>query len=634
MLKIVASITDIGGALVLTIAGARDMLPLDAASAAHTVTFSSSGTLELNTAGTLTIGTALAIGSGTLTLDGPGSQLTDNAGISLSTGTISGLGKVTGAITATGAAHITAAGGTLEIASAITNSGSLALTVGSGASDKLLLDAGSAATSLNFSGSTGTLELNSSSTLTLTDALTVGANTIKLDGASSQLTDNAGISLSTGTISGLGKVTGAIGASGAAHITAKGGTLEITSAIADSGGALVMTITGASDKLLLDTASAAHSVTFNGGNGTLEIGGSASLTIATALAIGSGTLKLDGASSTLTDASGVTLGGGSLFGRGTVGADLSGTGTVTASGGTLDLTGTVNSGLTLAIADVANSVLKIDGNATTGAITLDTANKTLEIGISGKSLTLTLQETMTAGKIQLDGGALSDSQGFQIDGGTLIGHGTVSGGTIDGAGTIEAAGGMLDLSGTSVGANATGLTVANDGSTLVVDTVASGAHLTFLGSSGTLKVLRVADFLGTIGGLVAANDTNPLNGIDLADSGTITRTQISGNTITVFNGNTVITTLTLASAPGAGIFADWVSDGSGGGEVFLSAVACFCAGTRILTDRGEVPVEKLQIGDRVVTLSGEAKPIKWIGQRAYDGRFIAENHEILPIIIS
>ncbi|TMJ55816.1 MAG: hypothetical protein E6G81_14470 [Alphaproteobacteria bacterium] len=188
MLEIAGAITDIGGALVMTIAGAGDKLLLDAASAAHTVTFSSSGTLELNTAGTLTIGTALAIGSGTLTLDGPGSQLTDNAGISLSTGTISGLGKVTGAITATGAAHITAAGGTLEIASAITNSGSLALTVGSGASDKLLLDAGSAATSLNFSGSTGTLELNSSSTLTLTDALTVGANTIKLDGASSQLT--------------------------------------------------------------------------------------------------------------------------------------------------------------------------------------------------------------------------------------------------------------------------------------------------------------------------------------------------------------------------------------------------------------------------------------------------------------
>src|SRR5438477_594061 len=96
------------------------------------------------------------------------------------------------------AAHITASGGTLEIASAISNSGTLALTIGSGASDKLLLDAGSAATSLTFSGSTGTLELNGSGTLILTNALAVGANTLKLDGSGSQLTDNAGISLSAG----------------------------------------------------------------------------------------------------------------------------------------------------------------------------------------------------------------------------------------------------------------------------------------------------------------------------------------------------------------------------------------------------------------------------------------------------
>src|SRR5205814_4142483 len=207
---------------------------------------------------------ALAVGAGTVKVDGSGSRLTDNAGISLSTGTITGLGKVTGAISASGAAHITASGGTLEIASAISNSGTLALTIGSGASDKLLLDAGSAATSLTFSGSTGTLELNSSGTLVLTNALAVGANTIKLDGASSQLSDNAGISISSGTISGLGKISGAITATGAAHITANGGTLEIASAIADSGSALVMTITVASDKLLLDAASAADSVPFNG----------------------------------------------------------------------------------------------------------------------------------------------------------------------------------------------------------------------------------------------------------------------------------------------------------------------------------------------------------------------------------
>jgi hypothetical protein len=60
---------------------------------------------------------------------------------------------------------------------------------------------------------------------------------------------------------------------------------------------------------------------------------------------------------------------------------------------------------------------------------------------------------------------------------------------------------------------------------------------------------------------------------------------------------------------------------------------CFCTGTRIATSRGNMEVERLQIGDLIKTATRGFQPIRWIGHQANDGQFIADNHLTLPIKI-
>ncbi len=58
-----------------------------------------------------------------------------------------------------------------------------------------------------------------------------------------------------------------------------------------------------------------------------------------------------------------------------------------------------------------------------------------------------------------------------------------------------------------------------------------------------------------------------------------------------------------------------------GSDVTVTAT-CYAAGTRILTPRGEVPIERLHRDDLVLTISGQAQPISWVGHRRVDFRTI------------
>ena len=141
----------------------------------------------------------------------------------------------------------------------------------------------------------------------------------------------------------------------------------------------------------------------------------------------------------------------------------------------------------------------------------------------------------------------------------------------------------------------------------------------------------------------------------------------SGNTLTFYNGSTVVATITadeLVSTYGATyqdnyyaainiaggytkVMASSTSGGfeftdvgyasttianpttgtgttnvtpyytSGSSQVYL----CFLAGTRIATPAGEAAVESLKEGDLVTTLGGTAQPVRWLGKRRVSARF-------------
>ncbi|MAQ85521.1 MAG: 2,3,4,5-tetrahydropyridine-2,6-carboxylate N-succinyltransferase [Maritimibacter sp.] len=115
-----------------------------------------------------------------------------------------------------------------------------------------------------------------------------------------------------------------------------------------------------------------------------------------------------------------------------------------------------------------------------------------------------------------------------------------------------------------------------------------------------------------------------------ASNGVITVTHINGvavsagDTVTLPNGQAVTLnadgtfTIAVDSDEEVANFTYSIEDDTGHtdtGFVTVSTVPCFVSGTMIRTPGGEVPVERLRVGDLVDTQDHGPQPLRWIGRR-------------------
>ena len=321
----------------------------------------------------------------------------------------------------------------------------------------------------------------------------------------------------------------------------------------------------------------------------------------------------------------------------------------------LQLTADAGTGVEITTAAVKPVGITVSSGVTSTGLNV-TSGSTVDVLNGGHIVSATVQaggvvtiETggTDSGSTLLAGGnetVLGSATADQVFGTQLVSAATAvvsgetvhNGGVVDlflkgviGSGLIVEAGGTINANGNVSATN----TVMSGGvfDIPVAESHADGRlHLRRAGDAGTDGVSSAG-----FGDLAVISGFAPGDVIDetvIGSGATLTSAVVSGNTVETVTSGSVTQSYTFAGTYGAGYF-NLVADGGSGVEITATGTPCYCRGTRILTDRGEKPVEDLQIGDRLMVRSGALRPIRWIGRRAYGGRFAAGNRDVLPVVI-
>ena len=150
-------------------------------------------------------------------------------------------------------------------------------------------------------------------------------------------------------------------------------------------------------------------------------------------------------------------------------------------------------------------------------------------------------------------------------------------------------------------------------------TVAPFSTVSVTDSAGlTIQQMTITLYDSSSGFGTSTDANGTLSGPDLTKVGVGTYILTPGSTAAVSAElDALVFTPTTNAAPTTTDFALSAFDGATTADNSDTAVTatplCFCAGTLIATPNGEVPIEQLVVGDRVLTCNGAARPIVWIG---------------------
>lgn len=162
--------------------------------------------------------------------------------------------------------------------------------------------------------------------------------------------------------------------------------------------------------------------------------------------------------------------------------------------------------------------------------------------------------------------------------------------------------------------------MADDVSTIQIGTAASpvDALLDIDNTTGTVS----AD-VSLLSGTVQVPVTITTETLGANGAVTIAGTTADGTTVDIaFTEGSADATATTTTA-GASIV-----------NTEAAVAVCFGSGTLIRTSRGDIAVERLAVGDLVITVGGAPRPIRWLGHRTVDCRHHPRSRDVMPVRVA